>query len=65
MHRFCLFNFALAGEQIAKISNSNKCAINNIKTTLKNSFQPDYRTIPPLPKNIIKAYERVLNRIRN
>ncbi|EED17326.1 conserved hypothetical protein [Talaromyces stipitatus ATCC 10500] len=38
-------------------------AIDDIKRTLKNSLRPDRETIPPLPKNVPKAYERILNRV--
>ncbi|EED11950.1 ankyrin repeat-containing protein, putative [Talaromyces stipitatus ATCC 10500] len=38
-------------------------AIDDIKRTLKNSLRPDRETIPPLPKNVSKAYERILDRV--
>ncbi|KUL83288.1 hypothetical protein ZTR_09137 [Talaromyces verruculosus] len=38
-------------------------AINDIRTTLKNSLRPDCETIPPLPKNVPDAYGRILDRI--
>ncbi|KAE8553411.1 hypothetical protein EYB25_004793 [Talaromyces marneffei] len=38
-------------------------AIDDIKTTLKHSLRPDRETIPPLPKNVPEAYERILDRV--
>jgi ankyrin repeat protein len=38
-------------------------AIDDIKRTLKNSLRPDRETIPPLPKNVPEAYERLLDRV--
>ncbi|EED14522.1 conserved hypothetical protein [Talaromyces stipitatus ATCC 10500] len=38
-------------------------AIDDIRRTLKNSLRPDHETIPPLPKNVPEAYERILDRV--
>jgi ankyrin repeat protein len=38
-------------------------AIDDIKRILKNSLRPERETIPPLPKNVPEAYERILNRV--
>jgi ankyrin repeat protein len=38
-------------------------AIDDIKRTLKNSLRPDRETIPPLPKNVSEAYEKILDRV--
>jgi ankyrin repeat protein len=37
-------------------------AIDDIKRTLKNSLRPDREPIPPLPKNVPEAFERILDR---
>ncbi|EED20813.1 conserved hypothetical protein [Talaromyces stipitatus ATCC 10500] len=38
-------------------------AIDDLKSTLKHSLRPDRETIPPLPKNVPEAYERILDRV--
>ncbi|EED23384.1 ankyrin repeat-containing protein, putative [Talaromyces stipitatus ATCC 10500] len=38
-------------------------AIDDIKRTLKDSFRPRLEKIPPLPKSVPEAYERILCRV--
>jgi hypothetical protein len=38
-------------------------AIDDIKRMLKNSFRPDHEAIPPRPRNVPEAYERILGRV--
>jgi ankyrin repeat protein len=38
-------------------------AIDDIRETWKNSLRPNCDTIPPLPKNVPEAYERILDRV--